>query len=197
MRTVSLLGVLISAFFAYILLTIDVGLSQCHGATCASVGTLVLAPGKTEHDVHTVLNALRFAGTGWVGIGLWCLTSMFRDSDVPGIATIVVLIFAACVLFAAIQGAYASMFLHVGRIPVYAALIVMISCLVLGIVIFLFRDLLGWTSVAVVQIAVGVLVGTVGFFDSQSMITGAAALLAGVVIVADGAKRLWEIRSMA
>lgn len=197
MRTIALLGFLISAFFAYLFLTIDVGLSECHGSSCASVGTVVLAPGKTEENVHHVLNALRLAGAGWICVSLWCLSSMFRPSVVPGIATITVLIFAACVLFVALQAAYMSMFFNIGGIPVYLGLITIIACLVLGGLIFLFRDLLRWKSVAIGQIGIGTLAGTIGYFEAASTITGAIGLLAGVLIVADGAKRLWEIRSIA
>ena len=100
-------------------------------------------------------------------------------------------------LILAVVAAYNSLFLQVGQVPIYLWLSVGIGCLGLGMALFWLGYIRSWRSVAVAQILIAIIAGTMAFFQTDSNVSKSIGLIAAAVTVSNGFKRLWEIRATA
>jgi hypothetical protein len=96
-------------------------------------------------------------------------------------------------LYLGASAAYGALFLRIGEVPMYLGLSVAAVCLALGGSLFWLRDIRNWRSVAIVQILIAVIAGTVAFFGVETLLSKIIGLVAATVTVANGIKRLREL----
>jgi|ERR1043166_2007750 hypothetical protein len=88
---------------------------------------------------------------------------------------------------------YRVLFLHVNGIPVYVALVVGLSCLILCALTFVLRDIRNWRSVAWLQIIISVIGTIVLVFGSTLTTSSILGFAAAIFSGANGFKRLYDI----
>lgn len=125
-----------------------------------------------------------------------------HDDDGTGGEGLILLVAAAfttaggaisLLIILAASTAYNALFVRIGHVPVYIGLCVAFSCLILGAIVFWLRDLRGWRSVALVQIAVAASAGAFAYFSADGIGGRLIGLIAAAVTVANGIKRFSEL----